>query len=102
MCVPPNRDWHALLIERAIVIALAPIWAEMREHRQFIKGQKLALDALALRVEFVEENQSAIEIATSLKADIVGLPRDVDEVKSTELLLLFCMVEIPEVPTKIF
>ncbi|WMV46381.1 hypothetical protein MTR67_039766, partial [Solanum verrucosum] len=45
------------LIEREIVAVLTPIRTEIREHIELIEGYKLALDALAVRVESIEQSQ---------------------------------------------
>ncbi|XP_049399700.1 uncharacterized protein LOC125863717 [Solanum stenotomum] len=89
--MPGNIEW-------VIVATLAPIRAEMREYRVQIEGHKLALDDLALRVEECEKDQAPTDVVTTLKADIVGLHRDVDEMNSTDLSILFGTVEILEVP----
>uniref|UniRef100_M1DP49 Polyprotein protein n=1 Tax=Solanum tuberosum TaxID=4113 RepID=M1DP49_SOLTU len=48
------------LIERAIVDALVPIKAELRDHRSIIEGHKLALDPLTVRVEECENIQGRL------------------------------------------
>ncbi|XP_049391630.1 uncharacterized protein LOC125856102 [Solanum stenotomum] len=84
------------LIEWVIVTTLASIWAEMREYKVHIEGHKFALDALVERVVKSEKSHGATNALTVLKADIVGLRKDVDEMKSTNLSMFFGTVEIRE------
>uniref|UniRef100_M1DDZ4 Uncharacterized protein n=1 Tax=Solanum tuberosum TaxID=4113 RepID=M1DDZ4_SOLTU len=58
------------LIEWAIPAALSTIRVEMREHRDFIEGHKLALDSLTVRVKEFEKSQGATVIVMALKADV--------------------------------
>jgi len=87
------------VIEQAITTTLALIRAEMREHRELIKVHKLALDAVIVRVEECEHRQCAANAVPTLKDNIVGLHRDVDELKSTNFLILLVTVEISEMPS---
>ncbi|XP_049394676.1 uncharacterized protein LOC125858964 [Solanum stenotomum] len=68
----------------------------MREHKELIEGHKFALDAVIVRVDECEQRQGAADAVTALKANIVGLHKDANELKSTGLLMLFGIVEIPE------
>ncbi|XP_049399749.1 uncharacterized protein LOC125863794 [Solanum stenotomum] len=90
------------LIERVIIDALAPIRAELRENIELIDTHKFALDVLTVRVEVCEQGHSTSKDVTALKADIVELQRDVDELKSTNLSMLFGTIEIHEVPSADF
>ncbi|KAK4736861.1 hypothetical protein R3W88_000558 [Solanum pinnatisectum] len=71
----------------------------MREHRGLINAHKLALDAFTVRVEAYEQSWGASDILTALKVDIIRLRNHMDELKSTNLSMLFGTVEIPDVPS---
>uniref|UniRef100_M1DRZ3 Putative plant transposon protein domain-containing protein n=1 Tax=Solanum tuberosum TaxID=4113 RepID=M1DRZ3_SOLTU len=45
---------------------------EMREHRESINGHRLALDALAVRVDACEQGRGNSIAVTALKADVAG------------------------------
>ncbi|KAG5576967.1 hypothetical protein H5410_057101 [Solanum commersonii] len=64
-----------------------------------IEGHKLVLDALTVRVEECEKIQGATVVMKTLKANVVGLRRDVDELRSINFSMLFGTVEIPEMPS---
>ncbi|WMV59359.1 hypothetical protein MTR67_052744, partial [Solanum verrucosum] len=85
------------MIEWVLATALAPIRAVMRENIDLIEGHMLALDALTLKVESCEQGRGDSSIVTTLKGDVVGLCKDFYELKSTNLLILFGTVEIPNI-----
>ncbi|KAK4731778.1 hypothetical protein R3W88_024766 [Solanum pinnatisectum] len=63
------------MIERAIVDVLAPIRAELREHRKLITTRSLALDALMVRIEACEQKLPAISeihLATTSRYVVVA------------------------------
>ncbi|XP_049357114.1 uncharacterized protein LOC125821790 [Solanum verrucosum] len=62
-----------------------------------INDYKLALDALTVRLEDYEKNQGVTVVVKSWKADVAELRRDMDELKSIDLSMLFSTVEIAEV-----
>ena len=68
------------MIERALTIVLTLL--------------RDSIDSLTVRIEVCERGQGATHEVTTLKADITGLRRDVDEQKSTEFTSLFGTVEI--------
>ncbi|KAK4716314.1 hypothetical protein R3W88_014652 [Solanum pinnatisectum] len=71
------------MIERAIATVLTPL--------------SVSNDALTARVEVCERARGADDAVTALKADLVGLHKDVDELMSTDLSMLFGSVNIPDV-----
>ncbi|KAG5605650.1 hypothetical protein H5410_027142 [Solanum commersonii] len=73
------------MIERAIATALTPL-----------KG---SIDSLTMRVEVCDRGHGASNEVTTLKADIIGLRKDVDQLKSTIFTSLFGMVEIVDDPS---
>ncbi|XP_015068713.1 uncharacterized protein LOC107013274 [Solanum pennellii] len=54
------------------------------------------MDALMVRVEECENIQGSNVPMTALKANVIGLSKDVDELKSTDLSMLFRTMEIPK------
>ncbi|XP_049378069.1 uncharacterized protein LOC125842808 [Solanum stenotomum] len=52
--VPTSRVEAVIpgMIERAIATALAPTWANLREHRELSDAHDFVLDALTVRLEF--------------------------------------------------
>ncbi|XP_049363667.1 uncharacterized protein LOC125828401 [Solanum verrucosum] len=102
ICVSRVEAVVSGLIQREIVAALTPIRAKLREHRERIDAHGPALDALTVRVEACEQGQGASKDVMALKDDIVGLRREVDELKSTDLSKLFGTVILPEVPSSDF
>ncbi|KAK4709910.1 hypothetical protein R3W88_004423 [Solanum pinnatisectum] len=71
----------------------------MREYGVQIEGHKLALDTLTVTMKECEKGQGATDVVTALKADIVGLRKDMDKLKSIDLSMLFSTVEILDVPS---
>ncbi|XP_049410659.1 uncharacterized protein LOC125873854 [Solanum stenotomum] len=55
------------------------------------------IDALAARIVVCERGQEATEEVTVLKAAIAVLRRDVDQMWSTDMSMIFGTVEIPDV-----
>lgn len=86
------------MIERAKATALAPIREELRGPRELIIAHGLALDAHNIWVEASKQCGSQSDDVTILKADILGLRRDVDELKFIDISILWDSVEIYEVP----
>ncbi|XP_049378127.1 uncharacterized protein LOC125842889 [Solanum stenotomum] len=70
------------MVERALTAALTPL----RE----------SIDALTARTEVCERGQGATHEVMILKAAIVELRKDVDQLKSTDMSMLFGTVEIPD------
>ncbi|XP_049391656.1 uncharacterized protein LOC125856140 [Solanum stenotomum] len=64
-----------------------------------IEAYIFALDALTVRFEACEQGRGDSATVTTLKADIIGMRKDVDELKSTDLSMLFSTVEIPNIPS---
>uniref|UniRef100_M1DYG8 Polyprotein protein n=1 Tax=Solanum tuberosum TaxID=4113 RepID=M1DYG8_SOLTU len=58
------------------------------------------INPLAARIAVCEHGQWATEKVTSQKAVIAALRRDVDELKSTNMSMIFGTVEIPNVPVE--
>ncbi|XP_049381420.1 uncharacterized protein LOC125845959 [Solanum stenotomum] len=87
------------MIERAVATYLAPIRAELRGHHEMIDSHRFALNSLIVRVEVCEQGEGASADVTTLKADIVGMRRYDDELKSTDLSMLFGTIDLPEVPS---
>nr|ABI34396.1 polyprotein protein, putative [Solanum tuberosum] len=50
-----------------------------------------------MRFEACEQGRGDSATVTTLKADIIGMRKDVDELKSTDLSMLFSTVEIPDI-----
>ncbi|KAK4724132.1 hypothetical protein R3W88_026911 [Solanum pinnatisectum] len=67
-----------------------------------IDAHGFALDALTIRMKACEQNNGVSEDLIALKAGIVGLRLDVDELKSTDLSMPFGIVTRPEVPSTDF
>ncbi|KAK4709721.1 hypothetical protein R3W88_004234 [Solanum pinnatisectum] len=64
-----------------------------------MRDHKLALNALIVRVVTCEQIRGATEEVTTLKADIIELRKDVDQLKSTDMSMLFGTVEILDMPS---
>nr|AAV31172.1 polyprotein protein, identical [Solanum tuberosum] len=64
-----------------------------------IEAYIFALDTFTVRVEACEQGHDDSTTLTTLKADIVGMRKDVDELKSTDLSMLFGIVEILDIPS---
>ncbi|XP_049358587.1 uncharacterized protein LOC125823230 [Solanum verrucosum] len=60
------------------------------------------MDAPTVRLEPCEEGPRKLDDVNALKADIVGLRRYVDELKSTYLTMFFGTVDLTEVPSTNF
>ncbi|XP_049391531.1 uncharacterized protein LOC125855929 [Solanum stenotomum] len=92
--VRASRVYNAIygMIERAIAAALALLRAEMRD-------QRLALDALTIRVTVSEQTRGVLDEVTTLKDEITELRKDMDQLKSIDMSMLFGTVEIPNVPS---
>ncbi|KAG5610239.1 hypothetical protein H5410_021520, partial [Solanum commersonii] len=72
------------IIKRAFV-ALTPLRA--------------SIDSLTAIVEVCERGQGVTDVVITLKADITGLRKDVDQLKSTTFTSVFWMVQIPDYPS---
>jgi len=77
------------MIERSIETTLAPIREELRGQRELIASHDRALDALIARVEACEQSDHQATDFVALRVDIVGLRRDLDELKSTYIFMLW-------------
>jgi len=77
------------MIQRSIALALMPLRVELDSH-------KLAIDVITVRVDAYEQSQGVVDVVTTLKDDLVGLRRDVDELRSTYLSMIFGTVDIPD------
>ncbi|XP_049397416.1 uncharacterized protein LOC125861599 [Solanum stenotomum] len=58
------------------------------------------IDALTVMKVVCQRGQGATEEVTALKATITELRRNVDQLESTDISMLFGMVEIPDVPVE--
>ena len=76
------------MIERAIAAALAPVRAELVEHRQLLDEYGVSLATLTSRVEACEKEKGETEELTTVKAKIAELQKDVDALKSTDVNML--------------
>ncbi|XP_049372576.1 uncharacterized protein LOC125837518 [Solanum verrucosum] len=56
------------------------------------------MDSLATKIVVCECGQEATKEVTTLKANVATLRSDVDQLKSTNMSMIFRMVEIPDVP----
>ncbi|XP_049363067.1 uncharacterized protein LOC125827777 [Solanum verrucosum] len=87
------------LIERAIAAALAQIRAELREDIESIEDHMFSWDSLTVRVEACKQGRVDSSVMTTLKVNCFGLKKDLDGLKSTDLSMLFGIVEIPDIPS---
>ncbi|KAG5580847.1 hypothetical protein H5410_051474, partial [Solanum commersonii] len=76
--------WMGQVIERAIVDVVAPLSAD--------------IDALAARITVCERGQGATGEVMALKVTIVALRRDMNQLKSTNMSIIFGTMEISDVP----
>ncbi|XP_049378081.1 uncharacterized protein LOC125842820 [Solanum stenotomum] len=60
----------------------------------------VTIDSLAARITVYERGQGVTDEVTTLKAAIAALRRDVDQLKFTDMSMIFGMVEIPDVPVE--
>lgn len=86
------------MIDRAIKAALGPIQDGMKEQKQLLVEYKFRLDSLAVKVEECQKKEGGFVAVAALNADIAGLSRDVDELKSTDITSLWGNVAAPLLP----
>ncbi|KAG5577030.1 hypothetical protein H5410_057164 [Solanum commersonii] len=81
----------APLLPRSGIIALADV----------VTPLSATIEALAVRIVVCKRGQGGIEEVMALKAAIAALRRDVDQLKSTDMSMIFGTVEIPDVPVEL-
>ena len=84
------------LIEKAIASALAPILAELAEHRLRIDEYGLSLASLTSRVEECEKRGGNTEELKAMKANIAVLQTEMDSLKSTDINMLWGTIEVDD------
>jgi len=72
------------MIERVLTASVTPL--------------SVSIDTLAARIAVCEQGQGAIDEVTDLMAAIVKLRKDVDQMKSTYMSMIFGTVDIPDMP----
>lgn len=71
----------------------------MKAHMKLRETHKFDLYSLTMRVEASQHGKCDCYVEIAFKVDIVGLRKDVDELKSIALLMLVSTVEIPDAPS---
>ncbi|XP_049410663.1 uncharacterized protein LOC125873857 [Solanum stenotomum] len=72
------------MVERALIAVVTPLG--------------VCIDALATMIVMCERGQGATDEVTTLKAAIAELRKDVDQLKSTDMSMIFGTMEIPDIP----
>ncbi|XP_049368156.1 uncharacterized protein LOC125833039 [Solanum verrucosum] len=70
------------MIDQAIVAALAPIRGDLTVQREMIMTYGETWDTLTAQVEVCKTSDHGFVDVTALKADIIGLRRDMDELNA--------------------